>query len=281
MRTTQPLTYASYLKVDDLVGLQKRLTGAHDELQFIVVHQVFELWFKLLLFELESVRAAITRDDVPIAIRLLGRAQEIVKTLTMGWGIIETMRPIDFLEFRSELKPASGFQSRQFREIEFLCGTKDARYLRAFDDDPADAAALRRRLDEPSIWDAFVSLLRARGFPAGSDSEILQSVIRIQRRAEMPDLYDLGEALVEYDLLFSAWRQRHVLMTERMIGGRPGTGEATVEKIIGRSAPEHPGAALAEGPPAGEYFSGVHYLKTTLTKRFFPLLWEARTFVER
>jgi tryptophan 2,3-dioxygenase len=279
MRTTQPLTYASYLKVDDLVRLQQRLTGAHDELQFIVVHQVFELWFKLLLFELESVRDAIGRDDVPTAIRLLVRAQEIVKTLTMGWAIIETMRPIDFLEFRSELKPASGFQSRQFREIEFLCGTKDARYLRAFDDDPADAAALRRRLDEPSIWDALVSLLRARGFPVASDGEILQSVIRIQRRAEMPDLYDLGEALVEYDLLFSAWRQRHVLMTERMIGGRPGTGEATVEKIIGAASGSPAGAA--KGPPGGEYFSGVHYLKTTVTKRFFPLLWEARTFVER
>ena len=143
-----------------------------------------------------------------------------------------------------------------------------------FSDDAGAAAALRARLDEPTLWDAFVALLRSRGLPASGDADILQTVIRIQKRKETPDLYDLVEALIEYDLLFSAWRQRHVLMTERMIGGRPGTGETSVARVVGAGP-------VAKGSGDVEYFSGVHYLKTTLAKRFFPLLWEARTFVER
>lgn len=275
MKTMQPLTYSSYLKVNELLALQRRLTDAHDELQFITVHQVFELWFKLLLFELESIRAAMFTHDIPTAIHLLARTHEIVKTITTGWAVIETMRPIDFLEFRSELKPASGFQSLQFREIESISGLKDARYLQAFSDDGKSVAVLRARLEEPTLWDACVVLLQSRGLPAAGNDEILQSLIRIQKREPaMADLYDLLEALIEYDLLFSAWRQRHVLMTERMIGGRPGTGEATVARTVGEDE-------AAKGPEGGEYFSGVHYLKSTLAKRFFPLLWEARTFVER
>ncbi len=273
MDDAKPLTYTSYLNIDGLLALQRRLTPAHDELQFIVVHQVFELWFALLRFELESIRTAIAHGDIADAIHLLRRTHEILKTLTTGWTVIETMRPIDFLEFRSLLKPASGFQSRQFREIEFISGAKDARYLRAFDDDEASLAALRRRYDEPTLWDKFVALLRRRGLPAATHGEQVQACVRIQRRGELADLDDLAEALIDYDLQFSAWRERHVLMTERMIGGRPGTGEAAVAKMG-----TEPGAV---GPPAGEYFSGAHYLKTTLNKRFFPILWEARTFVER
>jgi tryptophan 2,3-dioxygenase len=274
MDDAKPLTYASYLNVGGLLGLQRRLTFAHDELQFIVVHQVFELWFKLLLFELESIRAAIDRSDVSAAVHLLRRTHEILKTLTAGWTVIETMRPIDFLEFRSELRPASGFQSCQFREIEYLSGLKDDRYVHAFADDHVACDTLRRRLDEPSVWDAFTSLLRRRGLPAATRDEQVQACVRIQKRGDLADLDDLAEALIEYDLQVSAWRERHVLMTERMIGGRPGTGEATVAKIARD-------AAVAGGPPAGEYFSGVHYLKTTVSKRFFPILWEARTLVER
>jgi tryptophan 2,3-dioxygenase len=269
----QPLTYASYLRIGDLLGLQRRLTAAHDELQFITIHQVFELWFKLLLFELESIRAALDRGEVADAIHWLRRTHEVVKTLTGSWAVIETMRPIDFLAFRSELKPASGFQSRQFREIEFLSGLKDPRYLNAFAGDDDALTALLARLAERSLWDAFVDLLRARRLPAADDREIRDTLIRISRRGDLAELDDLAEALIEYDLQVSAWRERHVLMTERLIGGRAGTGEATVVKILGNTG--------GKEPAGGEYFSGVHYLKTTLTKRFFPLLWEARTFVER
>ena len=269
----RPLTYSSYLHVGDLLSLQHRLTAAHDELQFIAIHQVFELWFKLLLFELETIRAAMTDGNIGDAIHLLRRTHEILKTLTAAWAVIETMRPIDFVAFRSELKPASGFQSRQFREIEFLSGAKDPRYLNVFADDAGSLAALRTRLAEPSLWDAFVDLLRTRHLPGTNDEELLNTLVRINKRGDLAEIDDLVEALIEYDLQFSAWRERHVLMTERMIGGRVGTGEATVVKILGEAG--------GKEPAGGEYFSGVHYLKTTLTKRFFPLLWEARTFVER
>jgi tryptophan 2,3-dioxygenase len=199
----KPLTYSRYLRVEDLLRLQERLTAAHDELQFITIHQVFELWFKLLLFELESIRGALDRGEIADAVHWLRRTHEIVKTLAGAWAVIETMRPIDFLAFRSELKPASGFQSRQFREIEFLSGLKDPRYLNAFAGDEASLAALRARLAAPSLWDAFVDLLRARGLPAADNREIRDTLIRINRRGELAEIDDLAEALIEYDLLFS------------------------------------------------------------------------------
>lgn len=268
MKNGEPLTYARYLKIADLLRLQQRLTGAHDELQFIIVHQVFELWFRLLVFELESLRAALQQADLPGAAHLLRRVHEIVHNLTAGFTVIETMRPYDFLEFRSGLKPASGFQSQQFREIEFISGVKDEHYLRTFDDAPASAEALRKRLGEPTVWDAFVALLRARGLPAGSDAEVVQSVIRIQKEPPLATLLEVVEGLIEYDLLWSLWRQRHILMVERMIGARPGTGQKSVARVMGEGY-----ESMGSG--------GVEYLRSTVSKKFFPLLWEARTFLER
>jgi tryptophan 2,3-dioxygenase len=261
-------TYSTYLKIDDLTRLQDRLTGAHDELQFIIVHQVFELWFKLLLFELESLRDAIQRQDVHGAIHLLRRIHEIMKTLTAGINVIETMRPYDFLEFRSQLQPASGFQSRQFREIEIISGSGDQRHLAAHRNNPHDLAILERRLSEPTLWDAIVGLMQARGLPAGNDQEVLQSLVRIQKDGVHSDLDDLVEDLLEYDVLFGVWRRRHVLMVERMIGAKPGTGEHVVTGSLG-----HEYGAMGAG--------GAGYLNTTLAKRFFPLMWEARTYIER
>ncbi len=171
------------------------------------------------------------------------------------------------MEFRSRLRPASGFQSRQFREVEFLSGLKDPRYLRSFEEEPEDYAVLRRRLEEPTVWDAFVGLLRRRGLLVGSEAELLHTLIRIHREPELADLNELCEALLDYDEAFSHWRHRHVLMVERIIGARPGTGQEDVQRTV--------------GSPDRNYFSGVDYLRTTLSKKFFPLLWEARTFVER
>ncbi len=262
-------TYASYLKLPNLLSLQDRLTHSHDELQFIVVHQVFELWFKLLLFELESIRDALSGGDVPRAVHLLHRVQEIVKMITAAFSVIETMRPYDFLEFRSKLNPASGFQSGQFREIEFLSGAaREERYLGVFDGDQSGQERLRARMQEPSIWEAFVTVLQRRGLPAGGREEILQSLITIHKNPAHAELETLVESLLEYDLLFSFWRSRHILMVQRMIGDRPGTGQKTVAQVIGEGY-----EAMGSG--------GVDYLKSTLSKRFFPLLWEARTFVER
>ncbi len=265
----RPLTYGSYLRVPELLSLQHRLSPAHDELQFIVVHQVFELWFKLLLFELESVRGALERDHLQEAARWLRRAAEVTRATLGGFDVLETMRPWDFLEFRSQLKPASGFQSRQFRELEFLSGAKDPRYLASFPSDPEDLQVLQRRLQEPSVWDAFVHLLRRRGLATDPQQELLHTLIRILRDPTLADLNELCEALVEYDEAVASWRYRHVLMVERMIGARPGTGEADVRRVLGDA-----------GADAG-YFTGVDYLRGTLDKKFFPLLWEARTFVER
>lgn len=265
----RPLTYGSYLRVPELLTLQRRLSPAHDELQFIVVHQVFEPWFKLLLFELESVRDALNRDSLQEAVRWLRRAAEVTRATLGGFDVLETMRPWDFLEFRSQLKPASGFQSRQFRELEFLSGAKDLRYLASFESDPEDLEVLRRRLQEPSLWDAFVELLRRRGLGVDPQQALLQTLIQILQDPALEDLDDLCEALLDYDEAVAAWRYRHVLMVERTIGARPGTGEADLRRVLGGT-----------GADAG-YFTGVDYLRGTVHKKFFPLLWEARTFVER
>jgi tryptophan 2,3-dioxygenase len=186
------------------------------------------------------------------------------------------MRPYDFLEFRSELKPASGFQSRQFREIEYISGAKDPQYLHTFEDETHHQATLRERLEQPTIWDGFVALLRARGMTTSRDADIIQSVIQIQRDPALNDLNDLVEALIKYDLLWSLWRRRHVLMVERMIGAKAGTGQKTVARVVGEAAAPAPGPMREV-----EYFTGVGYLHTTLTKKFFPLLWEAQTGLER
>ena len=260
------LTYAGYLRVDALTQLQQGLTGSHDELQFIVTHQVCELWFKLLLHELRAIRSAMQMNDLRTANRLLRRVHEIMRTLLAVFPLLETMRPADFLEIRRELKSASGFQSWQFREIEFISGAKDERYVRIFDGDADSQRILRAALREPSLWDAFVGLLARKGYPTTTDDEIIKAIIAIHVGDRHPATDVLVEGLLEYDLLFAQWRARHVLMVERMIGGRPGTGQQQVGHVVG-----------------AEYglTSGIDYLKTTLSKRFFPLLWQARTFLGR
>jgi tryptophan 2,3-dioxygenase len=235
-------------------------------LQFIVTHQVFELWFKLLLHELRAIRSAMQMNDLRTANRLLRRVHEIIRILLGSFPLIETMRPADFLEIRRELKSASGFQSRQFREIEFISGAKDERYVRIFDGDAESQAVLQAAMREPSLWDAFVGLLARKGYPTTTDEEIVKAVIAVHVGDRHPATDMLVEGLLEYDLLFAQWRTRHVLMVERMIGGKPGTGQQQVGHVVGA------GYGLT---------SGVDYLKTTLSKRFFPLLWQARTFLGR
>jgi tryptophan 2,3-dioxygenase len=261
----EPLTYASYLRLHSLLSLQHPRTSAHDELQFIIVHQVFELWFRLLAFELAAARDAIAAGTVPRARLLLRRASEVVKILISIFPVLETMRPASFLEFRSQLGGASGVQSHQFREIEFLAGARDTRFLRLFRDDPEAQRALERRLAEPSLWDAFVELLARAGHPVTTREEILETLVRIHQDQDpvQRDLDDLAEALLEFDSRFALWRTRHLLMVERMIGSRPGTGRQSLYQVAGD--PEMP--------------SGSVYLQGTLGKRFFPLIWESRTYV--
>ncbi len=235
------LSYGAYLKVPELLQLQKGLSREHDELLFIVAHQVYELWFKVVLFELEATRDRIDADDVFFARHHLHRVYVIEKLLVEQIEVLETMSPQDFLAFRSKLAPASGFQSVQFREIEFLSGLKEPKYVARLDATPAEMDRLRERLDAPSVEDAFRALVRRRGSPS------LLEVFRDRERHG--DLFDLCEALLDHDEIFAHWRARHVLMVERQIGSKTGTGGS----------------------------SGARYLRSTLGKRFYPELWEVRS----
>jgi tryptophan 2,3-dioxygenase len=234
------LNYDSYLRIPQLLELQQGLTQAHDELLFIVVHQVYELWFKVLIDELESVRGAIETEDLRAARHSLARVKVIEHLLVEQVAVLETMAPQDFLTFRSELAPASGFQSVQFREIEFLSGLKDAGYIKTLDSEGEARARLQRRLDEPSVHDAFTALMERQGV----------TVSDLYRQGNRhADILELAEALLDHDEGFRLWRLRHIEMVERQIGDKPGTGGST----------------------------GVRYLQSTLNKRFFPELWEVRS----
>jgi tryptophan 2,3-dioxygenase len=235
------LSYGTYLKVPELLRLQQGLSAEHDELLFIVAHQVYELWFKVVLFELEAARDRIDADDIFFARHHLKRVYVVEKLLVEQIDVLETMSPQDFLAFRSKLAPASGFQSVQFREIEFLSGLKEAKYVARLEATDEEMSRLRKRLEEPTLDDAFRALLQRRGSPS------LLDVFRDRER--YGDLFDLCEALLDHDETFALWRARHVLMVERQIGSKTGTGGST----------------------------GAQYLRSTLSKRFYPELWDVRS----
>jgi tryptophan 2,3-dioxygenase len=248
------LSYGSYLKVPELLDLQVLLSDppGHDELLFIVVHQAYELWFKQMLFELESVRDRLDRRDTRGARHLLARVNAIEVVMIEHIGVLETMSPQEFLEFRHNLAPASGFQSVQFREIEFLSGLKDERYLNRLLLSDDEMKRLRRRLDEPTIWDAFCGLLEGAGLamPGDDPERRQQSLLEMARdRDRWSEEFYVSEGLLEHDERFSLWRYHHVLMVERQIGTKSGTGGS----------------------------AGAPYLRTTLDKRFYPELWDIRS----
>jgi len=234
------LNYGTYLKVPELLSLQEGLTEAHDELLFIAVHQAYELWFKVVLHELDAAREAMFAGDHHSARHYLRRVHVIERLLVEQVDVLETMSPQDFLDFRSELAPASGFQSVQFREIEFISGLKNPAYLARLEADSDERSRLERRLAEPTLWDAYLALVERQGSPP------LAEIAR--RGGPNTQLWDLAESLLDHDEAFALWRSRHVLMVERQIGGKTGTGGS----------------------------SGADYLKSTLDKRFFPELWELR-----
>ncbi|GAA1254372.1 tryptophan 2,3-dioxygenase [Oryzihumus leptocrescens] len=246
------LTYGSYLRVEQLLSQQVPETSppAHDELLFIVIHQAYELWFKQLLHELEAARNAMDEGRLWWARHLLRRVGTIEDVLVHQIDILETMTPQDFLEFRHRLAPASGFQSVQFRELEFLSGHKDPGFLQRFKGLSAEERArLDRRLAEPTLWDAFVGVLARAGLPTGDDAEVSASLVTVARdRGTYGDIWELAEVLLEHDEQQAAWRARHVTMVERQIGTKSGTGGS----------------------------SGAPYLRSRLPMRFYPLLWEMR-----
>jgi tryptophan 2,3-dioxygenase len=247
------LTYGSYLQLAGLLDSQHLQSDppAHDELLFITVHQVYELWFQQLLHEAETARDAVFAGEAWWAQHLLSRMHVVERVLVHQIEVLETMTPQDFLQFRQKLAPASGFQSVQYRELEFLSGAKDESFVRRFRGlTDEETARLRRRLDEPSLWDAFVHYVRGRGLPAGDDEEMTSSLrTAAHDRASYADVWQLAEALLQHDELAAAWRARHVTMVERMIGTKTGTGGS----------------------------SGADYLRSRLPLQYYPVLWDLRS----
>ncbi|HEX7247057.1 MAG TPA: tryptophan 2,3-dioxygenase family protein [Actinomycetota bacterium] len=245
------LTYGSYLKIPELLSLQQLRSDppVHDELLFIVVHQAYELWFKQLLFEMEAARDAMAADRTGRAQHLLTRVQAIERVLIEHIEVLETMSPQDFLEFRAVLTPASGFQSAQFREVEFLSGLKDERFADDLAPGSAERDRLERRLREPTVWDGFVTMMQTHGFPMPDDDAEARAASLVAMAREHGEVFAVSEGLMDHDEALARWRFLHVLMVEREIGAKRGTGGS----------------------------SGVGYLRSTLDKRCFPELWGLRS----
>lgn len=267
----QNVRYGSYLHVPELLKTQQPLTGEHDELQFIIVHQVYELWFRLVLHELDSVMellkapeaGRVSDDHCREATRLLQRVIRIQDVLLLQLPVVETMRPGDFLRFRDQLRPASGFQSAQFRELEFLAGAKSQALLDRCDADPEAMSKVKARFNGPTLRERFMATAASRGFKTfcaeAETPEFQLSVNELIKIYKFPGtdpvLLDLAEAFMDFDERLGIWRSRHFWMVERVIGGKIGTGH----------------------PATGHGYEGVRYLSTTLQKKAFPELWEVRT----
>jgi len=250
-----PLSYNKYLKVPELLELQQKLSDpvSHDELLFIIIHQTYELWFKQILHELDATIKWLG-ESRPFRVNHSLRAViGIEKVLVTQIHILESMAQIGFLEFRDKLNPASGFQSMQFRELEFVSGQKDERILEHFRDDEFAYERLSKRYVEPSLGDAFWALLGRQGFAVETRGERVAAIVEILAHPEKHDnLFVMQDLLIDHDENIALWRSHHVLMVERMLGMKPGTGGS----------------------------EGVGYLAKTLQKKFFPELWEARTHLE-
>ncbi len=252
--------YQTYLKIGELLSLQKPLSPAHDETLFIIVHQVYELWFKSMLHELDHGGGLLSSDQPDRAASTLKRALKIVKVLVSQLDIMETMTPLEFGAFRERLGASSGFQSAQFREIEFILGYKRPSVLRLFPENSAERQRLKARLAAPTLWDEFVGLLARSGYsipgaarakwadrPVGTDPVVQAALIRVYR--DEPKLSAFCESLVDLDEGMQEWRYRHLRMVQRTIGTKTGTG----------------------GSSGAEYL-----LSTVLAGPFFPDLWEIR-----
>jgi tryptophan 2,3-dioxygenase len=242
------LTYANYLKLDELLSLQRPLSEPveHDEMLFIIIHQVHELWFKLLLHELEKVCRDLQAGDLYGAIATFKRARTILKTLVGQVDILETLTPLSFNSFRARLETSSGFQSSQFRELEFLLGYKRPDVLRYHQHDAEALERLKHRLAEPSVSDAFHAFLEPHGVIYEDTEEYLEQLLRLYR--DRNDLRILFELMTDFDEGLQEWRYRHIKLVERTIGSKQGTG----------------------GSP------GVEFLKKSLFLPIFPDLWAIR-----
>ena len=257
----QFVSYQNYLKVPELLSLQSPLSDPeeHDETLFIVIHQVYELWFKVVLHELDRVRALFVAGDGARAAATLKRVLTVLKVLVAQLDILETMTPVEFESFRDRLESASGFQSAQFRELEFVLGRKQSSVIQRFPAGSRERRHLERRLEEPTLWDGFMRFLAVRGYaippgvlarnvtgPVAPDPEVQEVLVRVYRTD--PGMASFCERLVDLDEGVQEWRYRHVKMVERTIGSKRGTGGSM----------------------------GAAYLASTVGSHAFPDLWEIR-----
>lgn len=257
------LTYSEYLRLDSLLHIQEpRSDGPdHDEMLFIVIHQAYELWFKEILHELDYLKMLLLNNDLPRSIHTMKRILTILKVLVHQTDILETMTPLEFLTFRDRLESASGFQSSQFREMEFALGYKNKKALNRSDYLPEDKMKLQKRYDEPSLWQAFLKFLMRNNYQVpvelidGTDIDQNKMLANDDLKNLLIDIYynnyniaQFCELMLDLDEGFQEWRYRHVKMVERTIGTKTGTGGS----------------------------DGVQYLQTTLSIKFFPVLWSIR-----
>ncbi|RXZ01754.1 tryptophan 2,3-dioxygenase [Fictibacillus sp. S7] len=257
------MTYGEYLQLDKILSAQRRLSGHHDEVLFIVIHQVSELWMKLILHEMHAAIDCIKKDDLSSAFKKLARVSKTQSQIIQAWDVLSTMTPSEYMEFRDSLGQASGFQSYQYRMIEFALGYKTPHVLKIYEKDPKLLKELRQAYEAPGLYDMAIQALNKAGISI--DEEVLnRDVTRTYQENESVrkawitvyknpqrywDLYELAEKLVDIEDWLQQWRFRHMKTVERVIGFKRGTGGS----------------------------SGVGYLKKVLEQRFFPELWDLRT----
>lgn len=257
---SEPITYTQYLGLDDLLSCQRPLSERHDEMLFVIIHQTKELWLKQIVHEIAHAQALIRAGDVEPAYKSLARVSRIQTVMTLSWDVLATMTPADYLSFRDLLGTSSGFQSWQFRRLEFMLGLKDPAFVTFHPEGSEGRGLLEAALAAPSLYDDALGRLAAAGFrlPARPDPTapytpsplVEEAWLEVYRDTERYwGLYELAEKLVDLDDAFLSWRHKHVLTVERIIGRKRGTGGT----------------------------EGVGYLIKTLERRCFPELWSVRT----
>ncbi|MDQ3477964.1 MAG: tryptophan 2,3-dioxygenase family protein [Pseudomonadota bacterium] len=250
--TPAGITYTDYLSLDELLGAQRPLSALHDEMLFIVIHQTKELWLKQMLHELRLAIELVGEDRFAPAYKAMSRVSRIQSVMTLSWDVLATLTPVDYTAFRNVLGTSSGFQSAQFRELEFRLGIKDERYLSHYPADSHEHSRLLAALEQRSLREASHLALERGGFDLGDRSvqSLAAAWVQVYRDSERWfDLYQLAEKLVDLDDALASWRHKHVLTVERIIGSKPGTGGS----------------------------AGAAYLRSTIDKRAFPELWALRT----
>lgn len=262
------MTYSGYLQLEKLLSAQQPLSDPphHDEMLFIIQHQTTELWFKLVIHELTAAIETVKHDALEPCFKILARVKNVQSQLFNQWSVLETLTPSEYVQFRHVLGPASGFQSLQYRLIEFLLGNKDPQMMTVHRHAPAEFARLEQALHSPSLYDEFLRYLARRGMPMPAEvldrdfsqpyrkndgvTKVFQAIYENPERYW--DAYEMAEKLVDLDQAFTLWRVRHVKTVERIIGYKRGTGGS----------------------------SGVPFLRQLVELNFFPELWDVRTWIK-